>query len=218
MQEALVTVSNLRRKPWGHRSWEGSLVILQPSLLLEEPPGVSWIMWLRGFASQVLKTSGDEVLSSGWVTYPSALALRLKNFFPNLQLEFSLCSLWWRLLSFHWAWWFYHHAVICWLLGSPRSGIGKNGFWSAVTSIVTSCCIFPSGLLSIFSLSHWKWSDLGAWKGHIPFIFLLKPNRLNANVEVCYLLRDGMSLLGPLVIRALIKTMNWEHKWSDRKR
>lgn len=158
MQEALVTVSNLRRKPWGHRSWEGSLVILQSSLLLKEPPGVSWIMWLRGFASQVLKTSSNEVLSSGWVTYPSALALRLKNFFPNRQLEFSLCSLWWRLLSFHWAWWFYHHAVICWLLGSPRTGIGKNGFWSAVTSIVTSCHSFPTGLLSIFSLCHWmKW-------------------------------------------------------------
>lgn len=67
-----------------------------------------------------------------------------------------------------------------------------------------------------FSLCHWKWNYLGILKGPIPFIFLL--NELNASMEVCYLLRDGMLLLGPLVIRALVKTMNWEHKWSDRKR
>lgn len=46
---------------------------LQP--LLKEPSGVTCIVLLKGFASPVLETSSDEVLSSGWVTYPSALML-----------------------------------------------------------------------------------------------------------------------------------------------
>lgn len=45
-------------------------------------------MLLRGFASQVLKTSSNEVLSSGWVTYPSALMLWLKNFFLTYTWNF----------------------------------------------------------------------------------------------------------------------------------
>lgn len=43
--------------------------------LLKEPFGVTWIVLLKDFASQVLKTSNYKVLSSGWVSYPSALML-----------------------------------------------------------------------------------------------------------------------------------------------
>lgn len=103
-------------------------------------------MLLKSFASQVLETSNDEVLSSGWVSYPSVFNALIKEFFPDLQLEFSLCVACDGDFSvFTERYDLTHHAVICWLLGSCRSGVGKNGFWSAVTSIFTSCCIFPTG-------------------------------------------------------------------------